>query len=119
MKPSDDLDRASELVYEAVTGKCWHKPDKHDEICVKCKYVNLDTGVSNDNPAIDYSLDMWQKYIWPVMTDAQRVLHDDALTGKFSDLTRGLYRWEHPPLHHLEAALRALNLYDTWRESNV
>ena len=36
-----NTDRASELIFEAVTGKCWHKQEKRNNIplgaCLKCK----------------------------------------------------------------------------------
>jgi hypothetical protein len=157
-----NLDRASELVYEAVTGKCWHRKgtviyrERELEICEKCKHLirNMSRDGGRHGPWYDYvislkrnnyragswkvidrlpnpplatSLDAWAEHIWPVMDDEIKVSYISTLgiitSPCWPDCPNGIacnyVDWNQQvatPLHHLEAALRALNLYDTWRE---
>jgi hypothetical protein len=113
----DQIERASELVYEAITGKCWHEfgpdesqgwPNKGDweHTCKKC---NAKIGSSYPsarwNPPLATSLDAWAEHIWPVMTEYQ-----DREWWQYLDevVSSDIPIWKATPLHHLEAALRML-----------
>lgn len=91
-------ERACELVYEALTGKCWHKPNSID-FCDKC-------GERAINPDLANSLDAWRP-LWERMDARQRANHSIML---HRIKTGSMYVWDSKPIHHLEAALRAIEV---------
>jgi hypothetical protein len=122
-----NLDRASELVYEAVTEKCWHKfielgimkymQGSYTNICNKCGEDDLhdnNASMVHINPPLATSLDAWREHIWPVMKSRYQLSHKHTL--HLREKHGKLWGIRSTALDHLEAALRALNLYDTWRE---
>lgn len=139
-----DIERACEIVYEAITGKCWHvlecegkknnyvlvwvkRKKDYDYICSKCKKLLSDFP---NNPPLSTSLDAWAEHIWPVMTDEQWEIYIDIICqlsgSSYDSINDGTISIEEytqmfllsPIKHHLEAALRALNLYDEWEATN-
>ena len=104
---------AMEMVYEKLTGKCWHLEGKTntaslpDGVCKKCglwyedweKYPNI-----KKHPDLLHSLDAWVP-LWKLLSDEQKERYYNALNDMW---TEGVYQWEYEPPHHLEAALRTL-----------
>jgi hypothetical protein len=115
-----DIDKACEVVYERITGKCWHDfPDKWT-ICSKCStpaypYKGDDKPtllewVHVTNPPLATSLDAWAKHIWPVMPDEQWDNYEvqvEIIHLRYWKKTQKHLRFLRP-IMHLEAALRAL-----------
>ena len=110
-QPTPAGDLAMELVYEKLTGGCWHgKYEKvygntssygtsESIICGKCgAEYNL------KNPPLLHSLDPWRP-LWEGMTPLQRVNHNIKLS---QIQTGSMYMWDFQHHHHLEAALRTL-----------
>ena len=123
----DHIERACELVYEALTGKCWHDfslsydGDRKfavtsDSFCTKCKVkkyltpgkINFISFAPNKygNPDLANSLDAWRP-LWERMDALQRTNHQIALARI---KTGSMYMWDFQPIHHLEAALRAIEI---------
>jgi hypothetical protein len=110
-----DIERACEVVYEEITGECWHKNKKGHRFaafhCGKCKTDYTEA----DNPKLATSLDAWRP-IWEAMD--YKLLHpyfNYLLEISIADMhKRGIpvpaqhYLFFATPLHHLEAALRML-----------
>jgi hypothetical protein len=112
----EQTERACEAVYEAITGKCWHGFPAvcyHDDICNKCGdrlYIWKDGALarSNVNPPLSTSLDEWRP-LWEAMTPEQLEEHWNHLCDTAA---KRRYIWMAEAIDHLEAALRALDLYD-------
>ena len=107
------LDRAQAIIYEAITGKCWHVVNpKHilrdPHHCPKCSsttkvsYGRRRSGDMLDNPDL-MTLDAWRIHIWPVMSDEQWLKY----SGNLIPIIIGKHRFAEP-IHHIEAALRAI-----------
>jgi Zn finger protein HypA/HybF involved in hydrogenase expression len=108
-----DIDRACEIVYERITGKCWHGvPILDDERaptkaqCPKCEDSMSYAVKDLNNPPLSFSLDAWRP-IWEAMTEDQRWKHIQSLDVVVGKWTRA-HGFMYAPLHHLEAALRML-----------
>lgn len=120
------IERACEIVYEAITGKCWHRwtnPDTEAPEgliiakCSKCSHITggnsyAQLALAMMGPSLATSLDAWAKHIWPVMTDAQKAMYGYMLCEIIGDDDAQTYLAT--PLHHLETALRMLGKYDEW-----
>jgi len=120
--------RAMELVYEALTGECWHRDVKRHElekrafggypiyeIGIQCacgdavyseKAFNIHLGM---NPTLLTSLDAWRP-LWERMDVEQKITHQKNLTLIWCDNPVEVFYWETTPHHHLEAALRTLEV---------
>ena len=102
---------AMEMVYEKLTGKCWHRfKDQYDPVeCEKCgKMWPGSSGCPETPPRLLHSLDAWPP-LWDRMTEVQK----DAITDVFIQMTcdgilETSYYWEIPAHHHLEACLTVL-----------
>jgi hypothetical protein len=127
----DQLDNACALVYEKVTGKCMHIIDKYGERCIKCKLtIFIDPKIAIINPPLATLLDAWAEHIWPVMpTDfdyreaymtslCEQMGHIFSYYEDGTNSIEDLYYMllECKPIHHLEAALKALDLWDKWED---
>ncbi len=119
MNLTDNSERASELVYEALTGECWHDAVKWNSQCWKCSKCKDIFRLSKPNPKLLTSLDAWRP-LWERM-DERGLLHVQELMeivdptvrinkhGMYELITGELYLlMQAQPIHHLEAALRAL-----------
>lgn len=136
-RPTPKGERACELVYEALTGECWHtgkhaynagnilNPQINFNIpltypfmsrtfyaCTKCKAIINGKFPHNWNPQLLTSLDAWLP-LWERMSPPQKDAYTYALSEVIGSFIHMRY-WEPQPHHHLEAALRALHLYETW-----
>lgn len=115
---------AMELVFEALTGECWHDRGDGkwtgldtDMLCAKCLnrfYVwegkNPATLVrTNTNPDLLESLDAWIP-LWERMSDYQIDRMHDMLTSIVCGNAFLAYSWLAKPHHHVEAALRTLEV---------
>ena len=141
MKLLDHTERACELVYEALTGECWHKYNRSwdgdqwfispNELCSKCGtryYVWKGKNPTvldrrNHNPDLVNSLDAW-RLLWERMEYRNYIEKlMDILGGEFiyHDTSFARYNvvlvWSQffalataQPIHHLEAALRAIEV---------
>jgi hypothetical protein len=121
-----DIERACQMVYEHFTGKCWHIIGLL--LCIECNKTVWD-GIKK-NPPLATSLDAWAEHIWPVMPndyDFQEIYFSSLCDQRghvfpyYEDGTNsidefGMMLLSCKPLHHLEAALRAANLYDEWKK---
>jgi hypothetical protein len=101
--------RACQLVYEKLTGKCWHDDihtvdDDRIALCGKCGEQVVSEFNEHANPPLLTSLDAWRP-LWEGLSTEQKDTIDDIL-GKNMDY---YYSWEAQPHHHLEAALRTLD----------
>lgn len=103
------IELACSMVYEKLTGKCWHK---HDEVnryahnCLKCGEYT--TAIINVPLAT--SLDAWAEHIWPVMNKMQQI----ELDREVETLLIQMYITDLKPIYILKAALRVLGLYEQW-----
>lgn len=101
------IEQAMEKVYEAITGKCWHKQDRDNILrCHKCGMCPVPYGLSYRNPDLATSLDAWREHIWPVMNINMKM--DYYILFKDVGHRERIFLWELTPMHHLEAALRML-----------
>ena len=105
--PTPAGERAMELVYEALTGECWHGEGLIR--CPKCGAYDgfqIDPDGSPCNLALLTSLDAWRP-LW------ERMSQDHKLTNRFRDKLERyapLNFWLAQPHHHLEVALRTLEV---------
>jgi hypothetical protein len=124
----EQIERGCELVYEKVTGKCWHKiahrigggdwgenvsyPVNECEKCNKTGFTvkNMFT-YDTANPPLSDSLDAWRP-LWAVMDAYKHWEPYDREIGRILKREGIWTSFTYDPLHHLEAALRAINLYD-------
>ena len=117
-----NTERASELIYEAVTGKCWHKETSSTynpyggHVFAKCSCGHKWNAKRNPNPPLSTSLDAWRE-IWDAMDKKQKHEHwtwlCEVTRGEDyppTPLDREFYIWMSTPLHHLEAAMRSLTV---------
>ncbi len=123
---SEHLDRAKELVYEAITGECIHKCNKGkiplipdvSYSCAKCGESSYSIRVL---PDLANSLDAWRP-LWErmlkrplekpdIIAPYQEHLfnrkHDTRVNVGSAAVTCALFA---QPIHHLEAALRAIEV---------
>jgi hypothetical protein len=119
-----DIERACQMVYEHFTGvhECIYeyrgmRGAFSQWECVAC---GNKTSASHNlaekpfNPPLATPLDAWAEHIWPVMG----VFPARSYNRHLEDITgeEEIFSWEARPLHHLEAALKAANLYDEWKK---
>lgn len=107
---------ACSMVYEHITRKCWHivigeRGGVGGHVVCSCGDVRNDIAHFSQNPPLATSLNAWTEHIWSVMDAVQRANHSMML-NKIK--TGSLYVWDSKPIHHLEAALRACELYEQW-----
>ncbi len=131
MELKDHLDKARELVYEAITGKCWHtyaryyrkhvmtnegtfniaeaehwpKMYEGNKCCTRCK--QLSSSKNGNNPDLANSLDAWRP-LWERMDEQLEYAYHCVLSE--IALKTGIPTWKLQPIHHLEAALRAIEV---------
>ena len=114
MIPADKLELAQRIVYEALTGKCWHTPkhkvyDNGTEdamVTIKCDKCDMELSFVTSNPDLVNSLDAWRP-LWEGMDAIQRANHSIRL-AKLE--TGSLYMWDFKAIHHLEVALRSIKV---------
>lgn len=120
-------ERACELVFEALTGECWHRWEENKSdatfVCGKCEgwfnnYTSRSKGVPNvqiyegkngwpTNPDLLDSLDAWVP-LWEMMGEDNKYEYSGVLAVIQGETK--LFSWEAKPHHHLEAALRTLKV---------
>jgi hypothetical protein len=119
----EQINKLCEAVYEGITGKCLaDEPDYIQWDCGECGAMyfayslrrngchcgNKDLIEAITCPPLSTSLDAWREHIWPHMTKPQSDFYDTWLTSEVSRL----WIFEATFLHHLEAAARAIGVYE-------
>lgn len=102
---TDEMER---IVYEAITGKCWHDFPVYilnnindTKSCHKCgQLYTARRPISN--PPLSTSIDAWHEHIFPVMSDEQKYNHRAQLF--FICNNDPIWEFEATPMHHLTAA---------------
>lgn len=123
------IDKACAMVCDKL-GITWHKWIRCDtegnhvdkglgfaHICACGHQINSNTDKNpfhpcSINPPLATSLDAWAEHIWPMMTSMQIGLHWNELRNIINRQDEYAFTFELNPLHHLEAALKSLGLWE-------